>query len=134
MLNWIMAHPLARKMLLHTAAALAVCYAIRLYGSAQWEKGQAEGRLVGIRIAEEQKKAEWEARNVELAARAAELEDQAKAFEAEKAALARDLKASLEAIQAERNRNRATARDIPSDQLADALRRLSRQLAGESAQ
>jgi uncharacterized protein HemX len=130
------ANPLARKLALWAALALAAGLALRWYGNRQWAQGEAHGRQTMAREIERQKRAEWEARERELAAAAADLDAEKRSLTAateqisrDRANITRSLNDALERIRAERMDNYADAAAVPDDRVWDDIRAISRELA-----
>lgn len=130
------ANPLARKLALWAAIALAAGLALRWYGNRQWARGEAQGRQTMAREMEKTKRAEWEARERELATAAADLDVEKRSLTAateqiarDRANLSRSLNDALERIRAERMHNYADAAAVPDDRVWDDIRAISRELA-----
>jgi uncharacterized protein HemX len=130
------ANPLARKLALWAALALAAGLALRWYGNRQWAQGEAQGRQTMAREMERQKRKEWEARERELATAAADLDAEKHSLAAaadqiarERANLSRSLNDALERIRAERTHNYADAAAVPDSVIWRDIRVVSGQLA-----
>jgi hypothetical protein len=130
------ANPLARKLTLWAAIALAAGLALRWYGNRQWAQGEAQGRQTMAREMEKAKRAEWEARERELATAAADLDAEKHSLAAATEQIARDratnkeiLSVALERIRAERTNHYADAAAVPDDRVWRDIRAVSGQLA-----
>jgi hypothetical protein len=130
------ANPLVRKIALYAAITLACLYALRLYGNAQWKKGEAKGRITATEAIEKEKIKEWKAKEDALILGAKEIGIEKQAVteariqvNVDRANLSRTLKDALAKLQAERGRQYENAVAIPDDKLWDAIRALSGELA-----
>lgn len=136
MIAWLIAHPLARKLMLYAGITLGILYALRWWGNRQWSEGEAAGRLKMSQEIERRKKAEWEAREKKLAAIAEDLDEEKGAIRTEKSRLSqerqnlsRSLSESLNAIREERTRQYENVAAVDSADLDGALRAVSAELA-----
>lgn len=136
LLTTLWANPLARKLALSAAIALAAGLTLRWYGNRQWAQGEARGRQTMAQEMERQKRAEWDAREQELAAAAADLDAERRSLAAATEQIARDrvslfrsLNDALERIRAERMSNYANSAAVPDDRVWDDIRTISRELA-----
>jgi hypothetical protein len=140
MIAWIAAKlgvsVLVAELLTGGVIAAAVLFGLRLWGNAQWAKGEREGRLSGAADILKAKQAEWTARQKEIAAAAATAARDKAANEALAATIAADrrsARAVLDHVLAQANRtqeaNGAKISLIPGDQLDGALRAKSAELA-----
>lgn len=122
---------------------VSVLLGLRVWGNKQWQKGNEAGRVDAIEYLENQKKAEWAAKELQLKQAAATLgeerrlaaDDRAAADARVRSAIAIE-KASRETLSqavilAKRNEEviSATIKLIPATQLDDAMRIRSRELA-----
>jgi hypothetical protein len=124
------------KLVLCAVGIGAIFFALRLYGNAQWAKGEAQGRLFMARDIEWQKQAEWAKREAEIVAGAAAVEAEKKSIATDRmqlsqdrAALNRTLQSTIASIQQERRRDYANTATVRDTDLDAALRALSRELA-----
>jgi len=132
----LLANPLVRRILLYAAIAAAIVYALRMYGNAQWAKGEAKGRQVVTREIEEQKREEWKKKEAAIAAAAESVEEERRVIRAVADQLAKDrlsivsgLERSLAVIRQERNRQYESTAVVSDDRLDAALRTVSAELA-----
>jgi hypothetical protein len=145
MIAWIVREtgfsPLLVKIVLYLAASGAILYGLRLYGNAQWNKGEASGRKTAVQSIEKAKLREWQVKDAAIAERAATLESDRKIYDAQKtelqgARLSLDarLSQSLNRISKSKEENNATVIAIPGDRLDSAIRSVSGDLAAAGAQ
>jgi hypothetical protein len=130
------ANPLVRKITLYVAVGLACLYALRLWGNAQWAKGEKRGRVTATEFVEKQKRAEWKEKETALIAAAKEIGAEKQAVvsakiqvETDRANLSRTLKDALARLQAERGKQYENAAAIPATELDNALRSVSVELS-----
>lgn len=139
MIAWllsILGTPIGRKVTLWAAIVTAVALGLRWYGNRQWAAGEERGRQTMAREMERQKRAEWEARERELAAAADSLEGEKRALTAateqiarDRASISRSLNDALERIRAERMSHYADAAVVPDSTIWRDVRAVSGQLA-----
>jgi len=129
-------NPLARKCIFYGAAILGIFLCLRWYGNSQWKRGEQQGRQTMAREIERSKRAEWEARERELATAAADLDAEKHSLAAATEQIARDratnkeiLSVALERIRAERTNHYADAAAVPDDRVWRDIRAVSGQLA-----
>jgi hypothetical protein len=134
-------NPLIRKGMLYGAGALAVLYGMRLWGNAQWAKGEAKGRQTAVRLIEKAKLDEWKAKERSIAEQAGKLATDRETLEAQFAelrlvrrSLDEGLSRSLKQIDKTREANNAKVSAVPDDLLDGAIRSVSGDLAGRAAQ
>lgn len=142
MIAWIgmmWANPLVRRITIYVGIGLAALYALRLYGNAQWAKGEQKGRENATQTIEKAKKAEWAKQEASIAEKAGQLKIDRDQIAIERVDLkaARDsfnagLAGSLKKIATEREANNAKVIAIPADRLDDAIRDISGQLANRT--
>jgi hypothetical protein len=141
MIAWIVKQTglsaLAVKLILLAAGSGVIWYGLRLWGNAQWAKGEAQGRITATANIQKAKDSEWKAKESAITADAKAVADEKLAVRAagerlnqDRANLSRTLKDGLAAIQQERNRNYAnTVAIVPDTALWDAIRTVSGDLA-----
>ncbi len=144
MITWIInlwANPLVRKLAIYGGATLAICYAIRLWGNAQWSKGEASGRKNAVQIIEKEKQKEWQTKERAIAEQAGKLAADRQTLDAQFAelqlarrSLQEGLSRSLKQIDKTREVNNAKVLAVPDDLLDGAIRNVSGDLAGGAAQ
>lgn len=135
----IWSNPLVRKIAVYGLIAVGVVLVFRWYGTRQWYKGEARGRLYMADQIEKQKQEEWAAKETEIAKQAVAVQDERIAVEEERqrvnrdrANLSRTLRDSLQELQIERSRAYADAANVPDDRVWADIRAISRQLATET--
>lgn len=128
-------NPLIQKILIYAGIIMAALYCIRLYGNAQWSKGEAKGRQNTTQLIEKAKKEQWlqidELRKDNEKALLAEQSinaDLKKQLIKDRTEINQNLKNGLAAIQALQGQAYANINSIPATQLDNALRVLSREL------
>jgi hypothetical protein len=133
--------PLVRKGLLYGAGALAVLYGMRLWGNAQWAKGEAKGRQTAVQLIEKAKLDEWKAKERSIADQAGKLATDRQTLDAQFAelrlarrSLDESLSRSLKQIDKTREANNARVYVVPADLLDGAIRSVSGGLAGRDTQ
>jgi hypothetical protein len=133
--------PLVRNGILCGAGALAVLYGMRLWGNAQWAKGEAKGRQTAIQWIEKAKLDEWKAKERSIAEQAGKLAIDRQTLDAQFAelrlarrSLDESLSRSLKQIDKTREANNARVYAVPADLLDGAIRSVSGDLAGRAAQ
>jgi acetyl-CoA carboxylase carboxyltransferase component len=135
------ANPLVRKGVLYGVGALAVLYALRLWGNAQWAKGEAAGRKNAAQSIEKAKLEEWKAKarvivdqSAKLAADRQTLDEQFAELRLARQNLQEGLSRSLNQIDKTREANNAKVNAVPDALLDSAIRNVSGELAGSAAQ
>lgn len=138
-MTWILAiwsNPLARKITVYAAIALAILYGLRLWGNKQWAKGELQGRQHMARDLEKQKQKEWNAREAEIKKQSAGLAEaqlaiqtQAEQIAMDRANLSKSLAEARARIQRERETGYATAAGTPDSRIWDDIRAASTKLA-----
>lgn len=122
---------------------VSVLLGLRIWGNKQWKKGNEAGRVDAIEYLEKQKKAEWEAKELQLKQASANLEEERKLVADDRAAADARVRSAIAiekssretlsqaVILAKRNEEviSATIKLIPATQLDDAMRIRSRELA-----
>lgn len=147
MIAWIAARlgvsALVAKLIIGGLLAGIVFIAIERWGAHQWEKGAARERIKVTAELESAKKAEWAAKQKEITAAAAILQDQTARLDADRKAVderAADLERIWQASQAtlaqvvtqartRKEVSNAQIDSIPAALLIDALRAKSNELA-----
>jgi hypothetical protein len=131
----ILKNPIFQKILIYAVITMAVLYCIRLYGNAQWSKGEAKGRLNTTQLIEKAKKEEWKRidtllknNNEALVTEQNINTELKKQLAADRTEINKNLKQGLAAIQAAQGQAYANINNIPATQLDNALRILSREL------
>jgi hypothetical protein len=138
-LGMLWANPLVRRIAIYVGIGLAILYALRLYGNAQWAKGEQTGRLNATQMIEKAKKAEWEKREAAIAEQIGQLKTEQDQISIERTnlktareSLTAGLAGTLKKIATEREANNAKNITIPADRLDDAIRDISGQLANRA--
>lgn len=139
MIAWILsicARPAARKFILYGGAILVISLLLRWYGNTQYYRGEQQGRVSMSRELERQKNAEWAERERVLAAAEETIAAEKYAVDAaidrmnrDRADLSRTLRDGLAQIQRERMKDYESAAAVTDDQLWDAIRAISGELA-----
>ncbi len=143
MIAWILqawAIPWVRKAAFYGAGVLALLYGLRLWGNAQWEKGEKKGRETAVQSIEKDKLREWKEKAGVIAAQAGQLEADRKIVDAQSSELqsARrnletGLSRSLKQIANNHEANNAQVIAVPADRLDNAIRGISGELAAGAA-
>lgn len=143
LLKTIWAIPLVRKAVIYAVAGAAIFWCLRLWSNRVYSEGYKSGKDAGWTAARQQKEAEWKAKDAAIAKQAAKAAEDSKAVDTKRAQLAADEAASraarkkndaalseaLAEIRAGREVDRAQARNVPADRLADTVRAVSAELA-----
>jgi hypothetical protein len=131
----LLKNPMVQKILIYAAITLAALYCIRLYGNAQWAKGESKGRLNTTQLIEKAKKEEWKRADALLKASEQSLvaertanDDLKKQLAVDRTEINKNLKNGLAAIQAAQGQANANINSIPASELDNALRKLSNDL------
>jgi hypothetical protein len=135
---WLLAmlkNPIVQKILIYVGITMVALYCIRLYGNAQWSKGESKGRLNTTQLIEKAKKEEWKRVDALLKTNEQALIveqtiniDLKKQLAVDRITMNQNLKNGLAAIQAAQGQAYANINSIPATQLDNALRILSREL------
>lgn len=129
-------NPAARKIVLGTAALLAIFYALRLWSNRMYSEGFKSGKAAGLTEMETQKKAEWKAKADAIAADAVRIAADRRDLEVQSSALIesrRDIEAALSRSLTQMNQRKeadnAKVASVPDSDLDAALRSVSADLA-----
>lgn len=132
----LLANPMVRKAAIYVGVGLVILYALRLWGNAQWKKGEERGRVNAVDYLEKQKIIEWKVKEEQLELRKAKVEtdkaqllNERKTLDSDREAMQKSLSDGLARFNRQRVKNNETANKIKRSELVPAIRTLSGELA-----
>lgn len=124
------------KIILFAVATVGICYGLRLWGNAQWQKGEKQGRVTAVQVIEKAKKEEWKVKESEIASKRIEIEKKmievdaaSKQLAQDKTILIKGLKDELAKIDLKKpTQPSVVVSSVPDSELDGALRSLSNRI------
>jgi hypothetical protein len=125
------------KIILFAVATAGILYGLRLWGNAQWAKGEKQGRVSAVQTIEKAKKEEWKIKEAEIASKKIKIEKKmvevdaaSKQLMQDKTILIKGLKDELAKIDSKKpTQPFVVVSSVPDSELDGALRSLSNRLA-----
>ena len=133
MITWLIKvtglQPIVVKIIIVAVGSMGILYALRMWGNAQWAKGEQQGRSTAINYIEKKQLEEWKIQKEQIETDKKQNAIDKKSLIDDRATLQKTLSEALNKFNKQKVVNHETANNIPYTDLVPAIRILSRSIS-----